>query len=205
MYRLGGRMYPMRTVPQCKVCQSHYRVEIERLLLRTYGYTAIWKSLPPQAQEALNVRNIADHAKSHLPVEESIRNAAVTARAKEIGLDIEASEQALVDHISFAKVGIQQVYEGMRDGTLVPDVKDGIAFANLLLKVEEVAGGGVDNEAMSQGFMAYLMAMNAVCTPEQMRQIGQRLQANPVMKSLWSRSVDPNTGKVIIEGEVERA
>lgn len=194
MYRLGGRMYPMRTVPQCKVCQSHYRVEIERLLLRTYGYTAIWKSLPQQAQEDLSVRNITDHAKTHLPIEESIRNAVVTARAKEIGLDIDAAEEALVDHISFAKVGLQDVYERMRDGRLTPDVKDGIAFANLLLKVQEQAGEGVDNEAMFQGFMAYLAAMRAVCTPEQMREIGQRLQANPVMKALWAR------GERVVEG-----
>ena len=188
MYRLGGREYPMRTVPQCKVCQSHYRVEIERGLIKSYGYTAIHRSLPEQAKTELSIRNIEEHAKRHLPVDEGIRRAVIEARAREIGVSVEDSHESLVDHISFARVGLGKVYEAMANGDLNPDVKDGIAFANLLLKVEERAGGGVDDEMMFGGFMAYLKAIRSVCTPEQVREIGAQLQQDPTMRALLTRS-----------------
>lgn len=188
MYRLGGRMYPLRSVPQCKVCNSHYRVEIERGLIKSYGYTAIHRSLPEQAKSELSIRNIEEHARRHLPVDEGIRRAVIEARAKELGTSIEDAEGALVDHISFARVGVQKVFQAMSEGRLEPDVKDGIAFATLLLKVEQAAGEGVDEEMLFGGFMAYLKAIRAVCTPDQVRAIGSQLRQDPVMRSLLARS-----------------
>lgn len=200
MYRMGGRLYPMNSASGCKVCQSFYRVEIERSLLKSYGYATIHRSLPEQGRTELSVRNISDHAHRHLPVDESIRRAVIEARAREMGVSIEDAEGPLVDHISFAKVGLQKVFQAMAEGSLEPDVKDGIAFATLLLKVEEQAGGGVDDEMMLTGFMQYLKAMRKVCTPEQMQSIGTLLRADPTMKALLARA----EGVATVDGEVAR-
>ena len=187
-YRLGGRTYPMRSEPRCKVCQSPSRMEIERNLIRSYGPTAIHRSLPPQVQEKISVRNIADHAAAHLPVDHTIRQAAVRARAQEMGMDFETAEGALVDHIVFAKTGLQQVYERLVDGEIRPDVQDGIAFARLLLQVEERAGGGMDEEVMGRAFMAYMRAMRQVCTPEQVRAMSNIIREDPIMQALLNMS-----------------
>lgn len=188
MYRLGGRTYPMRSEPKCKVCQSPYRVEIERSLIRSYGPTAVHRSLPVKAQEQISVKNISDHAKAHLPVDHTIRQAAIQARAQELGTDFESAEGALVDHIVFARLGLQQVYERMADGEIKPSVQDGIAFAQMLLKVEEAAGGGLDEEMMARGFMVYMRAMRQVCTPAQIQQMSEIIQQDPIMKALLSMS-----------------
>lgn len=197
VYRLGGREYPLRSVPQCKVCQSHYRVEIERGLIKSYGYTAIHRSLPEQAKNELSIRNIQEHVtRGHLPVDESIRRVVMEARAREIGVSVEDAETALVDHISFARVGLQKVFSSMAEGRLEPDVKDGIAFASLLAKIEERAGDGVDEEMVFNGFMAQLKAMRQVCSPEQMREIASLLHKDPVMRALLAKS-DTVEGEVV--------
>lgn len=196
MYRLGGRQYPMKTVATCKVCQSPHRLEIERSLIRSYAPTTIWRSLPESVQEHLSVRNITDHANKHLPVDHAIRHAALEARTRELGRDIESAEGALVDHILFARTGMQQVYERMVEGDIKPDVKDGIAFATLLLKVTEQAGDGLDEEMYARGFMAYMSAMRQVCTPEQIQQIGRLLNQDPVLQSLLAASERHNRQEI---------
>lgn len=184
MYRLGGRQYPMQSVSNCKVCQSSYRLEIERSLIRSYAPASIYRSLPPEAQEALSVRNITDHANKHLPLDHAIRQAAVTARTRELNRDIETVEGALADHILFARVGLQRVYERLVDGSVQPDIKDGIAFAQLLLKVEQEIEGGLDAEMYAQGFMVYMAALQRVCNPDQIRQMGEIIHESPILNAL---------------------
>jgi len=188
VYRLGGRQYPMMTASQCLTCNSPYRVEIERALIRSYSAASIHRSLPAAGQSALSVHNILEHARKHLPVDHSIRQAAIEARSRELGIDVASAEGALVDHISFARLGLQQVYEAMVEGKVHPDVKDGIAFANVLLKVEERSGGGMDEEMMARGFLAYMSALRQVCTPGQIQSMNDLIQADPIMKSLLGRS-----------------
>ena len=184
-YRLGGRTYPMKTAPQCKVCQSPERIDIERKLLHGYGPTAIWGGLSEQSQEQIKIRNIGDHSRAHLPVDHIVRQAIIEARVRDLGGDMESATGTLVDQISFAKVGLQKVYERMVDGEIQPDVADGIAMAKFLHQVEVEAGGQeFDGEMMARGFMAYMRAMQQVCSPEQIRQMGQIIAADPIMSSM---------------------
>lgn len=188
MYRVGGRRYPMHSEPRCKVCQSlEFRQEIENALLRGFSYTTVYRSLPERS--AISVSNIRDHVSNqHLPVDEAMRRVVIEEAARERGLSIEDHAGTLVDHITFAKLGVQSVVERMQRGELRPDVKDGIALAGLLARIQETAGEGVDNEVMVQAFMVYMSALKTVCTPEQVRQIGETIAANPVMAGLMQRA-----------------
>lgn len=187
MYQLGGRLYPMRSEPRCNTCQSPYRLEIEKKILRGYGYTAVANSLPEDA--GLSMSSIRSHVRNgHLPLDETVKRAAVEARALELGLDLEAHEQSLVDHIAFAKVGVQKAFERVINGDEDVTVSDGIALANLLVKVEQTAQGGVDSELMAQVFHAYMRAFVAVVTDERMQQqFARRLSQDPVMVALYER------------------
>lgn len=187
MYRLGGRRYPLRSAPNCHVCQSfEYRQEIESSLLKSYSVAAIHRSLPPDS--GISIDSIRNHLNSgHLPLDAAMRRVVIEERAREMGLSVEDHEGAMADHITFAKLGVQSVVERMASGELVPDMKDGIALAALLARVQETAGEGIDNEVMVQAFMVYMEAIRATCTPEQIRAIGEAVASNPVMAGLMGR------------------
>lgn len=184
VYRIGGREYPMRSVPQCKTCQSHYRVEVENAILRGFGYAAVARHLPEQAK--LTAENVRDHVTNgHMPIEETVRRALLEQRAEEVGYD--EARQTIVDQIGFARVGLQRVFEQMSSGKLEPDISHGIAFARLLQDAEASAGGEIDRQMMLQGFMAYQEAIVATCTPEQVREISRVIKANPVLANIRSQ------------------
>ena len=197
--KIGGRSYPLYRNPHCKTCSSPYRDEIESAILKSYGWTAIANSLPPDA--ALSDDNIRKHYDSgHMPLDEMARRVLIEEYAKEMGLDPSRHEGMLADHVVFAKIGIQKVFQRMMAGELEPDMDHGIAFANFLLKVEERAGKGYETEAVAKGFMAYLDAIRLVCTPEQMGEIMMLIKKNPVMGALASRPMDDDD---VIDGESE--
>lgn len=187
MYQVGGRRYPMRSAPLCNVCQSfEYRQEIENALLKSYSYAAIHRSLPPDA--GISLDSIRNHVVSgHLPLDAAMRRVVIEERAREVGHSVEDHESTLADHITLAKLGVQSVIEQMARGELIPDMKDGIALAGLLARVQETAGEGIDNEVMVQAFMVYMEAIRATCTPEQIRAIGESVANNPVMAGLMGR------------------
>lgn len=187
MTRVGGRTYPQKTQTRCKTCMSPHRTAIENALLKSYGYAAIVRSLPEDAD--LNERNIMDHYRNgHLPLDETVRRVLVEEDAKERGLDIEGYESTLANHITFAKLGVQRVMQRFMAGELEPDLDHGIAFASLLLKVEEQAGQDVDMEAVTQGFIVYMEAVRQVCDPAQVQAIGEAISTHPVMRSLLNKT-----------------
>ena len=187
MTKVGGRVYPAKVEPRCKTCNSEYRSQIENALVKSYGYAAIVRSLPDDA--GLTERNIMEHfQRGHLPLDESVRRVVIEQDAKERGLDIEGYETTLANHITFAKLGVQKVMQRMMDGELNPDIKDGIAFATLLTKIEETAGDDFDRAALMQGFIVYMNALSQVCSPEQVQQVSNIIAGDPVMKSLLAAS-----------------
>jgi hypothetical protein len=80
------------------------------------------------------------------------------------------------------------------------EIKDGIAFATLLTKLEETAGDDFDRAALMQGFIVYMSAIQQVCTPEQVQQVSNLIAANPVMKSLLSASASGTAEVIDVEG-----
>lgn len=194
MTRVGGRTYPAKVVSQCKTCCSPYRTQIENALLKSYGYAAIVRSLPEDAN--LSTENIQQHyRRGHMPIDEAVRRVVIEEDARERGLDIEGYESTLANHVTLAKLGVQRVLQRMAEGELEPDISDGIALANLLLKVEEKAGDDYDRVALTQGFVVYMQAIQQVCSPEQVEAITRSIATNPVMNALLSRSTT-------VEGEV---
>lgn len=188
MYRVGGRMYPLRNAANCYVCSSEHRSTIEEELLKGYGYAAVVRHLPEDA--GINKDNVVQHVKrGHLPLDVSVRRAIIEDRATAIGKQIEDAEGTIIDHLSFARLGLQRVCERMAEGTLLPDIKDGIEFAKLIIKMDELAGDGqaLDQQVIFRGFLEWMKAIQRVCTPEQVREIGALLSTNTVIRSMLNR------------------
>jgi hypothetical protein len=200
-FKVGGRMYrfPNRN-SNCKVCKNwDYLPYIESNLNKGYGYTMIWNSLPEDVKAEISVRNITSHAKAHFQdTDLLVAHAAVRQRAEEIGVDIEGSTQSLIDHISFARLVMQDVFQRWKDGEIAPEFKDGMIAAQFLAKVEETAGGDVDRDTMVQTMLSYLAVVKATVTPEQLQTIRLTLDSDPVFQALEAK----NARSAIVEGEV---
>lgn len=195
MYRVGGRQYPLRTATNCFVCSSEYRSDIEDQLLKGYGYAAIVRHLPEGAD--INKDNVAQHVKrGHLPLDVTVRRAIIEDRATAIGKQFEDAEGSIVDHLSFARLGLQKVVDRMAEGTLLPDIKDGIEFAKLIIKMEELAGdgAGLDQQVIFRGFLEWMKVIQRVCSPEQVREIGSLLSTNTVIRGFLNRAPDSEEG-----------
>lgn len=192
MTRTGGRDYEAKIVANCRLCNSPYRTEVENALLKSYSYVSIERALPEDAK--ISWKNIRNHYKNgHMPIEESMKRALIESDAQDRGLDVEAYEQALANHVTLAKLGVQKTMDRMMSGEIKPDISDGIAFARLLAQVESQAGTdtGFDVTTLTAGFAVYMEAMSQVCTREQMDEIVGRINSNPVMASLLRRHEAP--------------
>lgn len=209
MYRLGGRLYPVKSEPRCSTCQSPHRLHVERQLIRGYSYSAIVRDLPDDA--GLTSRGIALHVqKNHLPLNEHVKRVAIEERARELGRDAERHEQSLVDAITFARLGIQDVFERMQNGELKPSVKDGIQFARLLHEVGLAERDEVGVEATREMFAAYMDAFVAVVDdPEQQQRFANALNAHPTMRA-WLADYHGHSSSQtevieLVEGDIEDA
>lgn len=202
MYRLGGRMYPMKFEPQCSVCQSPHRLKIEREVLEGYSYRSIHSGLDEEGR--MHWTSIQRHvSRGHLPVDAQVKRFAIEERARELGRSAETHDQALADHVTMARLGVQKVFEKMMRGDLEPDIQDGIAFGNMLMKLGMYEGSDIDRQAMMEAFTAYMEAAEEVMNSDQMRTFGQLLSSNSTLRALMGRT-ESGPEEPPIDVEVER-
>jgi hypothetical protein len=182
--RVGNHNFPRYIGARCKVCNSlAYRDDIEQWLLRGYTPAAIASHLPEDA--GLSKTNIIDHVRNgHLQLDEHTKRVAIETRAKESGWDPDEHDGLLADHVTFARLGVQKVFEKMMDGGLEPDIRDGIALASLLVKVDEIAGQSVDYQQTIR-MVARLISVIEEQVPEDILQrVKHIIQADPIFRSV---------------------
>ncbi len=186
-YRVGGHEYPMTTNRQCKVCVSPYRMDIEEAIVHGRTYQKIIDSLPEGND--LTRRNAQDHyLNGHMPLEVSATRQIVEKRAERIGKRIEDGAEALVDGITLLEVTVQKTFEGIANGSIKPDLADGVRAARILAQLGEYEdAGGVDQQAIIEAFMQYHETAQQVMAPEEFNRFGEMLDRNPVLKALASR------------------
>lgn len=184
MYRVGGREFPLVSNSQCKVCCSPHRMEIEREVISGHGYSGIAKRWSEDWE--VTSRNVRDHYQAHMPATLAAAREIVDRRARAMGLNIEAANEVLVDHISFAETVVHKAFERIASGDVVPTVKEGIAAARLLAAVEGTSEG-IDHEVMAEAFAVYMESAQAEMTPVQWERFGRRITSSPVLKALKER------------------
>jgi hypothetical protein len=188
MYRLAGREYPLRTVAQCKVCQSPHRYEVEQQIIAGRVWSQIERHLKTTDPEVdLTARNIKDHYQNnHLPLEQEVGRRIIERRAEQMGRSLDTGVDSMVDGVTAAELVVQKGVEALQRGELQVDVKDMLAAAKLL----ETFGAdqdGPDQAAYVEAFMVYHEVASQVMTGEQFERFGQALSRNQVLKTLVAR------------------
>jgi hypothetical protein len=141
--RVRGKDYPMKFASGCKTCKSPYRLEIEHALLIGRSVPSIIQGLPEH--HGLVNRNVHDHLKAgHSPADTVVIQ---TILEQEFEGDIEAAVGSLVSHMGLLKNVVRLVGEGIQEGTVKVNVKEGVAAAGILAQLELAANQDKDDVA----------------------------------------------------------
>lgn len=202
MYRVGGRTYPLKTVPQCRVCQSPDRLDIEQWIINGRPYAAIAKSLPEESP--ITARNIKDHqTNGHMPLDTEAMRAVIDEHARVRGISLQDATSTLVTPAALAQTVLDRTYEGIANGYLMPSISNALKAATLLYNIG-MTEESLNESDMIQAFAVFQEEAKAVMPPEMWDAFGKRLLANPVLRGLRARAEaarrDEAEGRNSIEG-----
>lgn len=188
-YRFGGREYPMKTVPRCRVCMSPYRFEIEEAIVQGRTYRKIAELTNDlDEDQVLTARHVSEHYyNGHMPLELSDTRQIIEARAERVGKRVEDSLESLVDGVTLLETVVQKTFEKIASGEAQPKVRDGLAAVKMLSDLGAFDGGAVDQQAYVEAFMVYQEEAEKIMGPEAFRAFGEALDRNPTLRALAAR------------------
>lgn len=189
MVRLGSVEAPYKYVPNCDTCQSPHRAFIEQQAMLGNTYPSIEDEIADYDHEGRDIPSrvsMMKHMQKHVPLHLARRMAIYEARAKERGDNIVDSVNSSLDHVSVAKLILQRGHERMESGDIEPDMKDVLAAANMLAKLEsEVgSGGGIDFNIFRTAFQS-LMEITEAYLPMNAREPWRNaVKRDPILNQL---------------------
>lgn len=208
MTRVGGVDYPLVSVAQCKTCQSPHRLIIENHLITGRSNAGIRKELEaidPDGEHP-TAEGIGEHyRKGHMPLNQAVKRRLIERRAEEIGKNMNAELETLMDHVTVAQMILQTGGEKVARGELDPNITETLAAAKFLFDIEKSAQGSVDNEMWTTAFMVYMEAARELMTEDQWQNFGRRLASHPVLREMAAKrdAIEANTidAEVVEESE----
>jgi hypothetical protein len=172
---IGSESFPYRTEPRCRVCSSPRRLEIERALATGRTYQKIAETFGEP--EEINARGVLAHVKrGHVPINAPAVRAVAKARSDEVSEAIAPLIRGAAANLSFAHAVVDRVRIRLESGEIEPNVRDGLAAARLIAECETGSGPLDTNEWQSE-FMAVFEVVQAIMTPAQFEEMGDRLNA----------------------------
>lgn len=195
MTKIGGREYPLRSIPSCKTCQDPNRLFIENELIRGASYASIARALVDMPAGDLghpNSEGISSHIeRGHLPLGVATQRRMIERRAKEIGRSIQDSEENLADYVTVNQMIVSRGFERMQAGEINPDLGDVINASKFLHTVEQASGGDLDEQAWRDAMLAYMEVAAEFIPPERFAEYGQALSAHPVLRAMMAAASQP--------------
>lgn len=190
MVEIGGQRFPMKSVPQCRTCQSPYRLEIEQAICSGASYAAAADIVLGRAQGRMphpSADNIKYHVSAkHMPIGATMQHLLIADRAKEIGRSIEDSSQTLVDYISTNRAIIQKGMDRIATGELQPNMSELLTAIRIEHQVQASTGDALDSEAWQQALIAYMEVATAFIPQDRIGEYGRALAKHPILRALVS-------------------
>lgn len=187
---VNGRQYPMRSVYNCRTCQSPHRQFIEDELIRGRSYTAIARQvadLPEGPMPHPSNQGVAAHVQNgHMPVPHEQRRGIIEKRARDIGKSIDTDEN-LVDYVAANHLVVQRGVERLASGEIDVDTRDLLSAISILHKIETTSPEGYDVEAYQEAMFVYMEVAQKFMPREVFDAYGKALRRNPILRAIAAK------------------
>lgn len=201
MVEVGGQRFPMKSVPQCRTCQSPYRLEIEQAICSGASYAAAAEVVEGRAPGRLphpSSDNVKAHvASKHMPLGATFQHALIAERAKEIGKSLETGSASLVDYVTANRAVIQSGMDRIAKGELQPNMSELLTAIRIEHTVQSANGDGLDTEAWQEALIAYMDVATRFIPHDALPEYGRALAKHPILRALVSGE------KQVLQGSLE--
>jgi hypothetical protein len=144
--------------PRCSVCKSRFRRTIDQLLAMGVAFSEIARQFE---SEGINRRALSNHKKKHLSIEQAAIRQVIEEKARQIGEDVDNTKRSLLTRRGYMEVAMMKSYQGILDGTIVPEPRDVVAMISLMEKMEKDTSSAQVDEMM-RDFNAFTQAVKEV-------------------------------------------
>lgn len=184
---VGGHQFPARTEPRCKVCQSPLRADFELGLSRQLSPARVLKRVDqedlPEDLRVKSPESLRIHADRHMSMDQAVASAVGEAWQRKLGLNPD-EEDTIVTHVGLIDLVMQRAFEGIANGTLMPNVNEGLSAAKMMMEFEGRLNAGNNNDAYLDVLNTYLQVARDVLPPEQLLAFGEALSQHPLMSQM---------------------
>lgn len=212
MTSIGGRQYPLRSEPRCKVCNSPHRQWVEAELVRGSSYAAIARevaSMPHGRRPIPSRSSISTHAKQgHMPLSQDTQRRIIERRAQELGRDVDSGEEpTLADHVTVAQMIVQRGVEAVADGKLPLNASDVLKASAFLRQVEMSSSGQDDSQVWAEALSVYMQIAQQFIPPSQHQAYARALHSSPILRALAQRHLEGPSAEdaLVVDEDVEDA
>ena len=148
--------------PRCSVCKSRFRRTMDQLLVMGVPFAEIARQFET---EGINRRSLSNHKRRHLSIEQAAIRQVIEEKARQMGEDVDNTRRHLLTRRGYMEVAMMKSYQGIVDGTIVPEPRDVVHMIALLEKMEkDTAATQVDE--MMRDFNAFSQAVKEVVPPD---------------------------------------
>lgn len=208
--RIGPKTYDAVYSSTCHTCTHPARAAIEEKVLLNYSYPAIAKMYSGRAVEGpqgedlvlpdVGWNSIRHHYRAgHMPLEHAAAGRLVERRAEEMGAEMEAAVDRVIEHRDVVQTVLERGYERIQQSLEEPDVKDTLAAAKLLADLDSRLGGApTTDEAWGEAMAEFFAIAQRTMPPEMWVRFTRELQTNPVLRAIEARQ----SGTETIDAEV---
>lgn len=148
--------------PRCSVCKSRFRRTIDQLLVMGVPFAEIARQFET---EGINRRSLSNHKRRHLSIEQAAIRQVIEEKAKQIGEDVDHTRRSLLTRKGYMEIAMMKSYQGIIDGTIVPEPRDVVHMIALMEKMEKDTTSAQVDEMM-RDFNAFTQAVKEVAPPD---------------------------------------
>lgn len=153
---------PIIVEPRCNVCQSPYRIQIERLLVKALSYSSIAASLPDEGEDTPDRRSIANHYKKHMAIQDAVIRGVLEEEAALINQNFEEGVKGAMTHRGLLEVVVRKTYDDIINGVVTAEVRDVVQIIKLLGEMNSNSANLKTDQTEAQ-FRFFVRAIQNVC------------------------------------------
>ena len=167
---------PTKTSAECLVCQSEYRLFIERQIVKGKSYSAIARSVPPNPDgRPVSRKSVANHAQVHMALDDAAVRAILEEEAELANQNYQEGVKGALTWRGMSEVAIRKAFEDILTGVTTVEPKDMVQFIRLMREMDENASATAIEEARMQ-IALFMSAIRDVCDANTQDQIAQRVR-----------------------------